>query len=36
MSNWICALQTVAFRDDVSKLTIEEDNDLYCPSGDSK
>lgn len=36
MTDWICALQAVAFRDNISNQTIEEDNDLYCSSGDSK
>lgn len=36
MSDWICALQTVAFKDNVSSQTIEEDNDLYCSAGDGK
>jgi len=36
MIDWICALQAVAFRDNVSRQTIEEDNDLYCSSGDGK
>jgi len=35
MTDWICALQAVAFRDNVSRQTIEEDNDLYCSSGDA-
>ncbi|XP_063231304.1 uncharacterized protein LOC134535886 [Bacillus rossius redtenbacheri] len=34
MAEWITALQTVAFKDDSSKQTIEEDNDLYCSSGE--
>lgn len=37
MNDWICALQAVAFGDDISRNTIiEEDNDLYCPAGDCK
>lgn len=36
MTDWICSLQAVAFRDNVSRQTIEEDNDLYCSSGDGK
>lgn len=36
MTDWICALQTVAFKDNVSTQTIEEDNDLYCSSGDGR
>jgi len=36
MTDWICALQAVAFGDNVSRQTIEEDNDLYCSSGDGK
>ncbi|XP_050438404.1 docking protein 2 [Adelges cooleyi] len=35
MTEWICALQAVAFKDNVSRQTIEEDNDLYCSSGDA-
>ncbi|XP_050529381.1 docking protein 2 [Daktulosphaira vitifoliae] len=35
MTEWICALQAVAFRDNASRQTIEEDNDLYCSSGDA-
>lgn len=27
-------MQAVAFKDDFSRQTIEEDNDLYCPSGE--
>lgn len=27
-------MQAVAFRDNVSRQTFEEDNDLYCSSGD--
>ncbi|RZF34077.1 hypothetical protein LSTR_LSTR014780 [Laodelphax striatellus] len=34
MLDWITAFQTVAFKDNVSRQTIEEDNDLYCSSGD--
>ncbi|KAJ1521214.1 hypothetical protein ONE63_002901 [Megalurothrips usitatus] len=34
MSDWISAMQAVAFKDDFSRQTIEEDNDLYCPSGE--
>lgn len=34
MNEWISAFQAVAFKDNVSRQTIEEDNDLYCPSGD--
>lgn len=35
LKEWLTALQSVAFRDDVSKLTsMEEDNDLYCYSGE--
>lgn len=36
MTDWICALQAVAFKDNASRQTIEEDNDLYCSSGDGK
>ncbi|KAF6199438.1 hypothetical protein GE061_007464 [Apolygus lucorum] len=32
--DWVCACQGVAFRDTFSSTTIEEDNELYCPSGD--
>ncbi|KAI5741722.1 hypothetical protein M8J76_016505 [Diaphorina citri] len=35
MIDWISAFQAVAFRDNASRQTIEEDNDLYCSSGDS-
>lgn len=32
---WVTAFQSVAFKDDVSKISsIEEDNDLYCSSGE--
>lgn len=35
MIEWLTAIQTVAFKDDVSKITsIEEDNDLYCSTGE--
>ena len=34
MTNWIYAFQSVAFKDDTSSLTVEEDNDLYCTSGE--
>ncbi|GJQ69242.1 putative insulin receptor binding protein [Trypoxylus dichotomus] len=34
LKQWTNALQSVAFRDDVSKVTIVEDNDLYCSSGE--
>ncbi|XP_018324003.1 docking protein 2 [Agrilus planipennis] len=35
LREWLVALQSVAFRDDVSKISsIEEDNDLYCSSGE--
>lgn len=36
MVKWISAFQTVAFRDNASRQTIEEDNDLYCSAGDCK
>ena len=36
MSEWISAMQAVAFKDDFSRQTIEEDNDLYCPSGEGE
>ncbi|XP_075222976.1 docking protein homolog isoform X2 [Lycorma delicatula] len=35
MSDWIAAFQSVAFKDNVSRQTIEEDNELYCSSGDA-
>ncbi|XP_024942539.1 uncharacterized protein LOC107269475 isoform X2 [Cephus cinctus] len=35
MTNWITAFQSVAFKDNISNQTIEEDNDLYCTSGHS-
>ncbi|KAJ8979447.1 hypothetical protein NQ317_006761 [Molorchus minor] len=35
MNDWLIAIQSVAFPDEVSKTTcIEEDNDLYCSSGE--
>jgi len=34
MSDWIAAFQSVVFKDDCSRHTIEEDNDLYCSSGE--
>lgn len=35
MKEWLSAIQSVAFPDEVSGLTcIEEDNDLYCSSGE--
>lgn len=35
LNEWVTAIQSVAFKDDVSKITsIEEDNDLYCSSGE--
>ncbi|XP_072393146.1 uncharacterized protein Dok [Diabrotica undecimpunctata] len=35
MNEWLSAIQSVAFPDEVSKMTsIEEDNDLYCSSGE--
>lgn len=35
LTDWVTAIQSVAFKDDVSKVTIiEEDNDLYCSSGE--
>ncbi|XP_043276422.1 fibroblast growth factor receptor substrate 2 [Venturia canescens] len=33
-TNWIEAFQSVAFKGDASGQTIEEDNDLYCTSGE--
>lgn len=36
MWQWISALQSVAFKDTASRQTIEEDNDLYCSSGDGR
>ncbi|XP_057667821.1 docking protein 2 [Diorhabda carinulata] len=34
-TEWVSAIQSVAFPDDVSKITtVEEDNDLYCSSGE--
>lgn len=35
MHDWIHAFQMIAFKDNVSRQTIEEDNDLYCSSGDA-
>nr|XP_022905567.1 docking protein 2-like [Onthophagus taurus] len=34
LTQWMNALQSVAFRDDTSRATIVEDNDLYCSSGE--
>lgn len=34
MTRWITAFQLVAFKDSVSNQTIEENNDLYCTSGE--
>lgn len=34
MTTWFAAFQSVAFKDTSSSLTIEEDNDLYCSSGE--
>lgn len=34
MTHWIMAFQLVAFKDSVSNQTIEENNDLYCASGE--
>lgn len=34
MTHWITAFQLVAFKDSVSNQTIEENNDLYCTSGE--
>lgn len=34
MTQWITAFQLVAFKDSVSNQTIEENNDLYCTSGE--
>ena len=34
MTEWLTAVQTVAFKDNFSRQTIEEDNDLYCSSGE--
>lgn len=34
MTNWISAFQSVAFEDTLIPQTIEEDNDLYCTSGE--
>jgi len=36
MSDWIAAFQSVVFKDDCSRHTIEEDNDLYCSSGEGE
>lgn len=36
MHEWISAFQAVAFKDNISRQTIEEDNDLYCSSGDGE
>ncbi|KAB0802942.1 hypothetical protein PPYR_05128 [Photinus pyralis] len=35
LKEWLAALQSVAFKDETSRITsIEEDNDLYCSSSD--
>lgn len=35
LADWLTAIQSVAFPDEVSRITsIEEDNDLYCSSGE--
>ena len=34
MSHWITAFQLVAFKDSVTNQTLEENNDLYCTSGE--
>ncbi|CAG9822669.1 unnamed protein product [Phaedon cochleariae] len=35
MNQWLSAIQSVAFPDEISKIgSIEEDNDLYCSSGE--
>ena len=34
MITWMSAFQSVAFKDNASSQTIEEDNDLYCTSGE--
>ncbi|XP_043497025.1 uncharacterized protein LOC122520813 [Polistes fuscatus] len=34
MYNWISAFQLVAFKDKLSKQTIEENSDLYCTNGE--
>lgn len=34
LTNWITAFQSVAFKDDSCNLTIVEDNELYCSSGE--
>jgi hypothetical protein len=34
MWQWVTTLQSVAFKDTVSRQTIEEDNELYCSSED--
>ncbi|GAB1865233.1 Docking protein 2 [Camponotus japonicus] len=34
MTHWITAFQLVAFKDSVSNQTIEENNDLYCTTGE--
>jgi hypothetical protein len=36
MLEWMSVFQAVAFKDTVSRQTIEEDNDLYCSSGDGQ
>ena len=34
MTSWMSAFQSVAFKDNASSVEIEEDNDLYCTSGE--
>ncbi|GLH09601.1 Uncharacterized protein GBIM_14667 [Gryllus bimaculatus] len=34
LTDWITAFQSIAFKDNISKHTIEEDNELYCSSAD--
>lgn len=34
LEDWVTAFQSIAFKDNVSKQTIEEDNELYCSSAD--
>lgn len=36
MSEWLSAFQSVAFKEGSNAPSIEEDNDLYCSSGEGK
>ena len=34
MPEWLSAFQSVAFKEGSNTQSIEEDNELYCPSGE--